>query len=334
MHELTFLDWQSKLDSSEAGSFVQRGATPSSTVDTRSKMNPRFFSCLPSLFHGSVLSQLADFGRSALIDDLLVNADVWNWFRPGQPLAAIFNQAYDILRREYRCEYLFKNALAHKLVLGRHSLRTAMLIPELRVDACRADIVIVNGTSTVYEVKSGLDNLDRLESQLAAYRLAFDKICVVTEENNERQITAAVEDDVGILVLTSRYRLRLVREPGSNASRVSPAAIFDSLREGESMRIIKDEFGHCPDVPNGIRYTVCKDLFVQLSPEQAHNGMVRELRRRAGNPGFSEFMDKLPLSLKAAGFGVSLTKARRARLLDALASDYPLYSRYELSHQF
>jgi hypothetical protein len=288
---------------------------------------------LAMLFQGPVLSQLADFGRSTLIDEILATAELWDWFRPGRKLEYAFESAYQLLRQRYRSEYLYKNVLAEKILLGRHSLRTAMLVPEMRVGGCRADIVIFNGTSTAYEIKTGLDNLDRLNAQLNSYREAFDRTCVITEEGLDRRISAAVDDDVGILVLTKRYTIKTIREPVSNVHRVQPSTIFELLREREYMQIIRDEFGAAPDVPNGIRYSVFRDLFLRLPPERAHAAMVRELKKRAGTHGLAQFVSSLPPSLKAAGFAAPLSKTQRLRLSRTLLSDYPLFSRYEPVHQ-
>lgn len=284
------------------------------------------------MFQGPVLQQLAEYGRSTVIDRVLSSADLWDWFKAGRPLENAFESAYAVLRQRYRSEYLYKNAIAQKILLGRHSLRTAMLVPELRVGTCRADIVVVNGTSTVYEIKSGLDNLERLGSQVNCYRQAFDRICVVTEQGNENRIAEIVDPAVGILVLTNRYSIKTVREARSNKSRVVPSTIFDLLREREYMQIIRNELGSCPDLPNGIRYSACRELFQKISPERAHAGMVQALRNRAATPGFADFVNSLPRSLKAAGFGVRLNRTQRAQLLLALAKEYPLSSRYEPIH--
>jgi len=90
-----------------------------------------------------------------------------------EPVCSLFERAFSLLEREgYRHEYVYKAALTQKIFLGRHSLQTASMLSEFRVGQCKADLVILNGTSTVYEVKSERDSLDRLERQVAAWTRA------------------------------------------------------------------------------------------------------------------------------------------------------------------
>ena len=58
---------------------------------------------------------------------------------------------------------------------GEHIPQNSTLINEFRVCNSKADIAIINGKSTVYEIKSKYDSLDRLESQIADYKKVFDK---------------------------------------------------------------------------------------------------------------------------------------------------------------
>jgi hypothetical protein len=234
----------------------------------------------------------------------------------------VFDALYLAMQRHYRCEYLFKNAIASKIVLGRHSMRTASLLTELRADERKADIVVLNGTSSVYEVKTKLDNLDRLADQLAAYRNLFDRIYVVTDTGCEAKILDAVAADIGVVVLTGRYTLRTVRESSRHADEVSPGSIFDTLRVAEYTEILRDEFGGVPDVPNGVRYVECKRQFMKIPPQRAHDAMVRVLKRRASAMTTDAFVASLPHSLRAAGLTTPLTHSQRVQLADVLASPY------------
>jgi hypothetical protein len=87
---------------------------------------------------------------------------------------ALFDAAFQLLKRQgCRDEYVYKAALVQKILLGRHSLQTASMLNEFRVGGCKADLAILNGTATVYEVKSERDSLARLQRQIAAYTTVF-----------------------------------------------------------------------------------------------------------------------------------------------------------------
>lgn len=54
---------------------------------------------------------------------------------------AIFDAAFSLLQREgYRHEYIYKAALTHKILLGKHSLHTASMITEFRVGECKLSL--------------------------------------------------------------------------------------------------------------------------------------------------------------------------------------------------
>ena len=92
-----------------------------------------------------------------------------------------FELLYNQLLRQYRNEYVYKNTLFNKLVLGIHSLKTTSAIVELPIVDSIADFILFNGKAVVYEIKTELDSLERLEGQLANYYKAFDIVNVCQE---------------------------------------------------------------------------------------------------------------------------------------------------------
>ena len=146
----------------------------------------------------------------------------------------LFEAAFSLLKREgYRDEYIYKAALTQKILFGRHSLHTASMLNEFRVGECKADIAILNGSATVYEVKSGRDSLSGLERQVTAYAKVFARVYVIAAENHVDAVMGLVPADVGILRLNSRHQISTLRDSPDCAERTSPAAIFDSIRTGK-----------------------------------------------------------------------------------------------------
>ncbi|MBC8060944.1 MAG: sce7726 family protein, partial [Clostridiaceae bacterium] len=52
----------------------------------------------------------------------------------------------------------------------------------------KADFILINGSAVVYEIKTELDTLDRLDSQIENYYKAFTKVCVITSESNYNKV--------------------------------------------------------------------------------------------------------------------------------------------------
>lgn len=129
----------------------------------------------------------------------------------------LISEIYSILKKNYRNEYFYKNTLLNKLLLGVHSVNTTTALTEVAIAKSKADFVLINGKAVVYEIKTELDNLERLNSQLEDYYKAFDHVAVVTYEKNLLQlqkILEFVDKPVGIYVLRRNGNLGMIREPG------------------------------------------------------------------------------------------------------------------------
>jgi hypothetical protein len=279
-------------------------------------MLPRveYIRSLPLLFGRPVLAEFARTGGSRTFNRLASAAG----FDQAQSVAEVYDTSYKTLMRTYRCEYVFKNAIARKLLLERHTWGEARLLTEFRVGTRKADVVILNGTSTVYEIKTGLDNLDRLQEQLTAYRSVFDRIYVVCENADVDRLISAAGDGVGILALTPEGEFVEHRVPEHNAARTIPATILGSLRKAEYLEIIRAEGKTIPNVPNGLQWGACLKVAATLDPVSVHARMVEMLRARSVDADLREMITRTPDSLKHAMLTFPGTRSDRTRLAEAL----------------
>lgn len=280
------------------------------------------YAALARLFSSGVVRELAHKGYSPLVNRLLCESGLSQSLHSVCTLSEVFDQAYGILRRDdARNEYIYKNAIAQKVLLGRHSLNTSCMLTEFRAGACKADVVILNGTSAVYEIKSERDKLDRLERQLYEYLRVFDEVYVITAERHICAVERCIPAEVGILILTDRFTIRDYRSPISNIANVCPEQIFESLQRPEYVGILRQYDVTVPDVPNTRIHAVAKELFMSLTPKQAHDGMVEVLKRTRNPVVLRDFIQSVPDSLKAMAIAVPLTKRERVRFLAALDTE-------------
>ena len=209
----------------------------------------------------------------------------------------VISNIYDYLDSKYRNEYYYKNTLLNKLLIGVHSINTTTALTELPVAKSKADFVLINGKAVVYEIKTDLDNLERLESQINDYYKAFNNVVIVTSENNYNDVLNKYGDsDVGIYVLTKRGSISRKKEPVSNNNNLLKSVMFKTLRKSEFERIILDEYGALPDVSQFIYYKSCKQLFESISTDKAYLYFIRELKLR-DNVIKNKFVD-VPYELK------------------------------------
>lgn len=238
------------------------------------------------------------------------------------PILSILDNLYREFKKNYRCEYVYKNAIVTKILLGRHSLNTTVMIPEFNVDGSKADLVMFNGTSTVYEIKTELDSLQRLEGQINSYLKCFDKVYVVTYEKNIEKIKQVVPNQVGIIILTERYTLKNIKKAKSNKKFVDPIKVYNILKEKERKNIIKEIKEELLLLPPLDYFKESKNLFLTFSPQQAHDFMVREIKNRKIKKEQKKIVLSAPESLKFFFLAESLNK-KQCRILEEYLKKSP-----------
>lgn len=85
---------------------------------------------------------------------------------------------YEILKNRYCNEYIYKNTIVNELLLKKYDLKQTVLLNEFSINRSVADLILVNGEPILYEIKTALDNTERLHSQIEDYRKAISKICL------------------------------------------------------------------------------------------------------------------------------------------------------------
>jgi hypothetical protein len=246
--------------------------------------------------------------------------------QPRGPLVRdVFESAFEILKqRGLRDEYIYKAALTHRILMGTHSLRTACMLSEFRAGECKADIAILNGTTTVYEIKSERDSLSRLERQIENYRKVFASVFVIAGENHVDAVLGATPADVGVMSLDRRYYISTRRKAKNRPDRICPVAVFDALRTSEAKDVLTGLGIAVPDTPNTLLRAKLRKHFETLRPEDAHEGMLRTLKRTRDLRPLASLVDRLPDSLQAAALSVPLRRGDHDRLVGAVNSPFKL----------
>lgn len=289
------------------------------------ELKPQQSAAISRLFSSSVVRELARKGRSPLFARLARQSCLLDALGASKRVCDLFDTAFSLLQQEgNRDEYVYKTALIRRILLGRHSLQTAAMLNEFRVGECKADLAILNGTATVYEVKSERDSLVRLRKQVAAYATVFAKVYVIASDSHVTAVDAVVPQDVGILMLSRRYQISTLREAVDRAECTSPAAIFGAVRTQEARLILALSGIVVPDVPNIALHAILREHFLRLEPVKAHEGMVQVLKRTRNLLPLASLVSQLPNSLQTAALAVPLRKLDHARLVDAVNTPLPV----------
>ncbi|MBV1758089.1 MAG: sce7726 family protein [Dethiosulfatibacter sp.] len=229
--------------------------------------------------------------------------------------AELISEIYSELKKNYRNEYFYKNTLLNKLLLGVHSVNTTTALTEIPVAKSKADFVLINGKAVVYEIKTELDNFERLESQLNDYYKSFNYVAVVTYKENLKALMKKMElvqKPIGIYVLQKSGRLSTVRKPEEYNNSLDANIMFKILRKPEYEAILLKQYGETPNVSQFRYYTECKKMFLNIPISKAHSYVIEQLKKR--NKIVKEDFVKVPYELKFLAYFMELKSEDYSRL--------------------
>ena len=276
---------------------------------------------LSRLFSPKVLGEMMRTGRSPTFVRLLFQTGVMSTSDSIETVSEAFDAAFNRLRRSgWRGEYVYRAAVVQKILIGRHSLRTASMLSEFRAGASKADLVILNGTATAYEIKSERDSLSRLKSQVESYMRVFAAVTVIASEEHVPDILATVPSDVGVLCLSKRYRIQTVRMAVEDANRVSPIAIFEALRVSEAKQVLLNLGVAVPSLPNTLIHVAMRELFSAQEPSEVHHAAVSVLKTTRNLSPLDGLLFELPSSLHALALSARFKKGDYERLVSAVST--------------
>lgn len=102
---------------------------------------------------------------------------------------------------------------------------------EMKVGSSRVDFITINGHSTSFEVKSSLDNLDKLSKQTTDYTLAFEYNYVVVDECHLEKVIDKIPDQFGIWTFLNGRKV--IRRQASLNTAIDAAAQLQLLTKKE-----------------------------------------------------------------------------------------------------
>jgi len=238
-------------------------------------------------------------------------------------LGALYDEAYALLKIRRKSEYVYKNELVRE-ILDYH--RTTMeptqqysVIPEFLSGLSKVDIAVFNGSSTAYEIKTGLDNLDRLASQITDYRKVFQRVHIITDQHHLEHIKALVDPSIGLSVMRADGVLELQRPASDDFSHLEHSELFTVLWAKELVSMYSDITGEELVCPNTHIALICRPLFNALTIEEASAVALGILRQRKSRQRFEAFVHNLPSSLTACASALSLSNVKEHQLALVLA---------------
>lgn len=213
------------------------------------------------------------------------------------------------LFKYHRSEFIYKSILLNKIVFGRHSPHTCTAFEELPIGDSIADFVIINGNATVYEIKTDLDTLRRLDAQVFDYYSAFENVVIVCGNTNYGEIAERYRDSsLGIIVLSDRGTLSVKQKPSPVRSLLSHKSMFNILRKAERDAVLEEMGVKLNPVAPVFHYEDRLKKFEKMPLEDAYESCIKLLKRR-GRYIDAGAIESLPRELWMLGYFTGITSA-------------------------
>lgn len=238
----------------------------------------------------------------------------------------LLSYAYSEMRKHYRNEYVYKNTIINNIIKN-HSLNKSIIFNEFRVGKSIADLVFLNGTDRVYEIKTEFDSDFRLDNQILDYQKAFSKVFVVIPEVFLDKYFHELAPTIGIMVMTKRGTVRIIREAVENKSHLDKEVMMKCLRKQEYTDII-GHFFRIPETPPVRYFKECLSLFEQIPMNDLHPLFIKTLKKRK-QTGTEYLKEIVPYHLKYLLINLGYDKSHYNKLntyLETKLYNYELLS--------
>lgn len=210
------------------------------------------------------------------------------------------SEIYHYMDCEYRNEYFYKNTILNQLLITKHDLYNTAALTELPIGDSKADFIMINGRGIVYEIKTDLDNLLRLERQIEDYYKVFSYVYVVVGNKQLQRVKEFLMNDekVGIYELTKNSKLICRKKARYNIHDLAYEAMFQVLRKAEFESILLKHFNKLPDVNNFQYYRECLKWLKKINIITLQKDVLQCLKNRTLMIMESKLEEDVPYELR------------------------------------
>lgn len=263
------------------------------------------------------------FSRSAFIDVLNFNDySHFNWLVSKYDIlrcatySDLLKKSYSVISKYYRCEYVYKNELI-KLLLKKYGTRNSVYFNEFRVGNSIADMVMFNGESKAFEIKTEYDTPRRLDKQMDDYKRFFDKCYIIVPEDKVDEYRDIVESTTGIIAMSrnnGRIILKEIRHAEQN-ERFEFEALMSCLRTEEYKNIVLSLGESLEGIAGYDMYKYCYQVISKANPNELRELFLREIKKRKNN---TAQLRKYPMSIRQMMLSLNLPQDKANKLLEQL----------------
>jgi hypothetical protein len=232
-------------------------------------------------------------------------------------IEAYLAHIYRSLSKHYRCEYIYKNEIINSLLLKKFGTAKTIAFNEFKVGNSIADMVMFNGESKAFEIKTEFDTKKRLFGQICDYTRLFQKCYVVVPEEKVQSFEDCVGPNIGIIALKYLKRhieLHEYREAVANQS-IDAELVMRSLRTEEYKHLVSTYFDRLPDVSSFDMFDVCMELIKKIPDRDLQILYLKEIE---GRKTCTQYLKDIPSAARQMCLSMNLNKKNAFILTEKL----------------
>ncbi|MFX4209309.1 sce7726 family protein [Aliarcobacter butzleri] len=253
------------------------------------------------LFSKKVVKDLLSKEKSEILNRVILNSKIN--FDNETTYFNIFERIYNLFINRYPYEYVYKNELLVQLLKKEYKTKHTFL-QEVPIYNNIVDILVVNGKTTAYEIKTEFDSFYRLDSQLKSYLKVFDRVFVITSEKFQNKIIEFLDNNefnnVGVQIF-SNNKIKQVRQAKLN--NIEILNYRNIINQSELKKINLD-------------FESVEKLNIKKALEIYRN--ILKLRQKNGN----DLVHKVPDSIKSLISNMHLLTWQKEKLIYKLSKNY------------
>lgn len=253
---------------------------------------------LNRVFSQRMMDELIKYGESELLN--MTYAKLYSVPATDITNLSKIKKIYSTLGKKYRNEYFYKNTIVNKLLLGRHSIKTTTALTELSLNNSKADLILINGKAIVYEIKTELDSLARLDNQILDYYKVFDHVEVIIDEKHLNSLmNKYCNTTIGISVLTKKNTISVKKKPERNTKFLDYKSIYKVLRKEERVKVLNKFYSDLPVFDQFSEFEEMYKLFKKIDIESIYNQMIKQIKKRNKLEICEQDFENSPYELKS-----------------------------------
>lgn len=194
---------------------------------------------------------------------------------------------YFVLSENYQNEYIFKNEFLNNWLIKELGETGSQIFSEFRVGDSIADLVMFNGCSKIFEIKTELDSDSRLTLQLQNYEKAFNQIFLIIPKS---KLSIYEKQDASIGLITyapkSENAFSIYRKAKLNLD-IEPSTIMSILHTNEYKSIVCKYFGSLPQMTSFNQHKVCSELISEIPNDMLNKFFIDEMKKRRSSNALS-----------------------------------------------